>query len=763
MRPRWDLPVFALLALYGLALYWPGRGIGVLSDGWTLLENCSHGWSEVLTKVTAYHSIPVANVLNASLWRLFHLHQTGYQAENLFGIVAVSWAIYLLGVRLFGRGPVPLLASLIFLSNSSFYEVPFWPGVGNLQSVAGLLTVAGVSAALASVKKPGWWAPGLSIVILLAILTYEPAISLAPVAVLAAWAAAAGNEPAGTWRTGLSRCRRAMIAAAFAVAAELALKAYLASGGHPAFFMPTTLDGLRLRLFFAVRACIGIFTLRGSDTVLARIFSLGGAAGYGTPLFHALLALWLVGLATVAVCLLWKAREPAVKLLAAWFALHLTIVSTAIIPVSRHFFLAAIPAALLSAWILWRGCSLAHGWLTRRTSGSLLAERGAAGVLALLLVLIAAAAAKQDLDRAAALNLQASKATKEIQRLVLAHLDARPLLEPALVNMPAIIAADGIGSYSFVNGLHQMLMLTSERRYRLEDVELYHTYDRTVEGVYANASLPISLGDLDQLVLDPQHLVIAFDRSTNTVAELQPSTWQLPSAYTQASAPYLRWQEGDWPWLRVYPDVPLELPVAHAPGSWVALRFLRDSTTGFTLREAGAPVLRLEPSAAVAPSWPVVTARLSGPGPIARLELQPARELWIAGLWSFAPPREYTPRSAPFLPWVIRPEPAMVIEGAVDLPLDASGCGGGCSMTVDYLAETGREVELSGAGEGTHRLTVAPGEAPSWRAASWSVSANGTVVVHVTPRGTQKVMLRALRLGAARAEEKELAAAAGQI
>ncbi|HEV7785312.1 MAG TPA: hypothetical protein VGQ28_08245, partial [Thermoanaerobaculia bacterium] len=352
------LPVLALLAVWVLALYRPALTLGVLSDGWVLLEIGSRGLLRAPFVLLSYHTIPVTHLFNAMLWKLFHLHETAYQLANLFEMGLVGWLIYLLGTPLFKRPRVALLAALLFLANSSFYEVSCWSVVGNFQSLAAIFYLGGIFAVHRAVRspRPAGWAALFALCVLLAFFTYEPAVSLLPVGLLQAVLIPA-QEGTGDWTAGsLIRRLRPFVLPALAVALVVgASKALTSATGHHAMFLPRTLDELKLRIFLLVRGCIAIFTLRGSDSKLYSILSFGSTPGAGTILHKLLVGCWALGLAATAALLMARSRVPAVRFLVAWFAVHMLIVSAATGVVSRMFYLGAIPAALLSSWLLWRG------------------------------------------------------------------------------------------------------------------------------------------------------------------------------------------------------------------------------------------------------------------------------------------------------------------------------------------------------------------------------------------------------------------------
>ncbi|HSS48623.1 MAG TPA: hypothetical protein VLX28_06735, partial [Thermoanaerobaculia bacterium] len=351
------LPVLALLAVWVLALYRPALTLGVISDGWVLLAVGSLGLRRAPFVLLGYHTIPVTHLFNAVLWKLFHLHETAYQLANLAEMGFVGWLIYLLGCVLFKRPRVALLAALLFLANSSFYEVSCWSVVGNFQSLAAIFYLGGVFAVHRALRspRPAGWAALFALCVLLAFFTYEPAVSLLPVGLLQA-VLMPEQEGTSDWTLGsLVRRLRPFVLPALAVALVVGVsKALTSATGHPAMFLPRNLDEIKLRIFLLVRGCIAIFSLRGSDPKLYFLLSFGTTPGAGTMLHKLLVGSWTLGLAAAALLMAWP-RVPAVRFLVAWFAVHMLIVSAATGVVSRLVYLGAIPAALLSSWLLWRG------------------------------------------------------------------------------------------------------------------------------------------------------------------------------------------------------------------------------------------------------------------------------------------------------------------------------------------------------------------------------------------------------------------------
>ncbi|HEX3554141.1 MAG TPA: hypothetical protein VIA62_13020 [Thermoanaerobaculia bacterium] len=740
------LPVLALLAVWVLVLYRQALTLGVLSDGWVLLEIASRGLLRAPLALLGYHTIPVTHLFNALLWKLFHLHETPYQLVNLAEMGLVGWLTYRLGCTLFGRPRIGLLAALLFLANSSFYEVPFWSMVGNFQSLAAMFYLGGIFAVDRALRtpRPAGWAVLFALCVLAGFFTYEPAVSLLPVGLLQAVLMPAANEETPKGISGLVRRLRPFFGPAGIVALVVGVsKALTSAAGHSAMFLPKTLAELDFRIYLLVRGCIAIFTLRGSDPKLYSLLSFGLAPGSGTPLHRLLVALWAVALATAAALLAWRSRTPAVRFLMAWFAVHMLIVSTASGIVSRMFYLGAIPAALLSSWLIWRGAEMAAAALGRRLA--LPSTEGVTVGLAFFALALLVSGATTDLDAAARVHREATVASRRTVELARAGLaaGAGKAGRLVLVNFPAILARDGIGAFAFVNGLTEELALKTGSA--VSQPWLAHTYASAPEGRFANGSQPISLAELGRLSAEPQTEVILFDAQERTPRELDRTTWRLPAEYTAASAPYLDWQPGAWPWLRVYAGQPLELPFAIRDDShWVAIKYLRDAQTDFAVQTGGLLPVPVLGRPGVSPSWPTAILPLSSGAGAAIVTLQPRSEVWLAGVWSFSPPPAYTPESAPFLSWIVRPSPVFTVEAPIDLPL-APCPRSACAIRLAVLAEPGRDLAAGVAGGPAQILRFDDVKTPEWRTATLAVSDSGRpAVVHLEPRGRLAAKVRFL-------------------
>lgn len=744
------LAVLALLAGFALVLYWTALRCGVISDAWELLHIASFGLPEALFMPLSYHVIPVTHLITTLHWKVFGLWEPGYQIVNLVELVLSAWMLYFLGLRLFGRPLVALLAALLLVANASFYEVTCWPVIGNFQIAAGLLQLAGLFAAHRAVRsaRPAPWAALFALCAVVAFFVYEPAISLLPAGVLYA----ALVPPEGGDRSWRQMWRRSLPLLAASVAAfvpMIAAKIHAASVGQTALFLPENLEAVRTRLHFLVRACIGIFTLRGSDAAAYAWFYPGGIApAWGSTYHHVLILGWLGLLGVLTLFALFRSREPAVPFLALWFWLHVAVVSVATTLTSRQYYLAALPAALLAAWAIFRVADAAGRAFARREPAVL------STALAFLLFAALAAGAKSEIDDAAALHRQATEANRRLRELVFQRIASGPLDEVALVNLPGRILQNGMGAYIFVNGVRPMVKLTGEDRVAWDKIYFYTTASAAAPGAFANGTRPISLSELERKIDDPRRQVLWFDPRSRTMVELSRTSWPVPGEITAATTPFLAWQEGAWPWLRAGREKPLEVPLRVEPGAWVALKYARGKPpVSFDVLEGGVPRLRIRPQAALSPIWPVAVFPVSATAGAKTITLRPETEVLVAGLWSVAPQDRYTPATSPWLNWWMKADPTLVVDQTLRLPLSTRSCPRtGCAVTLEYLAEPGRAFTVSIEGGERQEVAFRAGEAPAWRTVTLSTGAaeaGAPAVLRFEPQGPQPVFVHWIETGAA--------------
>ncbi len=716
------LPALLLFALFTAILYRRAFASGLIGDSWVLLEIGRRGITKAPFVLLSYHFIPVANLFVALLWKLFRLHEAAYQALNLLELAVVAWLAARLGRGLFAEARVGLLAGLLFLANSSFYDVPLWPVVGNFHSLAAMFYLAALFAL--RTESPARRNGLFALFTLLGFFTYEPTLSVLAVGALYVFFAPFAGEGTADWRAGLSRVRALLPALLGVPAVVLASKIWASRHGSVPFFVPHDLQALTIRGFLLVRACLGLFSLRGADPALYAIFSFGSFVPIGGRAFLTLVAAWLLALGALAAWLLVKG-SPAVRFLTAWLTLHLLMVAAGIEMVSRHYYLAALPASLLASRALWRGAEGAVAFLVRR---SLLPAPGLptahAGTFLLLLPLtLLMTGAWTDLDAAAAVHREATAASRAVTALVARCLAADPAPRIVTVNLPTILVRDGMAAFTFGSGLNEQLRLVFDDRLRKP---LYtHTYSTGAQGAFAGASQEITFSRLGSLIRQPGNLVLRFDPWSRRVVEADQPSWTVPRAYLRDTAPLLEWQEGEWPWLRLAAGSPLELPLAVPPeGGWIALRYLHGPETSFavTAGDAGdageTPALAVDAKAGPA-DWPVALFPISpssGTAAPLTLRLSPRSEVWLAGVWSFSPPAAYTPETAPFLPWNLRPFAAFSLTEPIRLPLAAASSGASSVVIrLEVLAEPGRGFSLALGDAPAQSFDFSPLAPPEWR------------------------------------------------
>jgi hypothetical protein len=760
-RDLFGLPALLLFALFTTILYWRAFSSGVIGDGWVMLEIGRRGIATAPFVLLSYHFIPVANLFIALLWKLFQLHEAAYQALNLLELALVGWLVARLGRRLFAEARVGLLAGLLFLANSSFYDVPLWPVIGNFHSLAAMFYLAALFALRTekAARRNGLFA----LFTLLGFFTYEPTLSVLAAGALLVFFSPFGeaSREAGPidWRGGLGRVRALLPALLGVPAVVLASKVWASRRGSVPFFVPHGAHAVATRAFLLVRASIALFTLRGADPALQTVFAFGRYVPHDSRGFLALVAAWLLAFGALAAWLIAKG-SPAVRFLAAWLTVHLLMVAAGIEMVSRHFYLAALPASLLAARALWRGAEGVIAVLARRYPLSALglsAEQAGFFVLLLPLTLLLAGSST-DLDAAAAVHREATAATRAVGDLVARRLREDPSPRVVLVNMPAILVRDGMAAFTFGNGLQEQLLLVFGDR--LRGPLLAHTYSTGAQGNFAGTSREITLSGLGSLVREPGNLVLRFDFDARRVVEITRAAWTLPRDYLRETAPILEWQPGEWPWLRLAAGAPLELPLAAPPeGAWLALRYLRHPDTRFALAAGTAgdagdagepPLLAVEPRGGP-PAWtvallpaPPMPAAAATAAPL-RLRLRPRSEVWLGGLWSFAPPADYTPEAAPFLAWNFRPFAAFSLTDPIRLPLAAPAAGMPAgTIRLEVLAEPGRSFALA-LGDGPARsFDFSTLAVPEWRTLDVPTPPGRQAVLRLVPQGPLPVVVKRL-------------------
>ncbi len=728
----WGLAVLLGLAgLIGVA-YREAFGIGVFSDGWVLLEIGSKGFLKAPTILLSYHTIPVTNLFTALLWWLFGMHRLAYQAVNLAEFVLVAWLLYLLGLEILADRRAAITAAFLFAMNAGFHEVTGWPVVGNFQSLAAALYLGALFAALRTTAgdRRWHWAAGFWGFALAAFFTYEPTVSVFVVAPLAAWLVPRRNGGAPS-RSSVRDLAPLALAVALGGAAVMLSKLATTQTGHQAAFFPTDLESLKAHAFYALRAAVSAFSLRGSDGTMVRIMALG------QPYFYASIGRALVPatfMAVAAAIAVWRARSPRATFLGAWLAAHLAIVGISTLIVSRMFYLAALPAALLSALALLRTAERLTALVPR-----LAASGRSARALTVILVAATCTAlawgAAPDRRTAIALHRASSAANQHLLDVTAQHLadhPEEPPPAPLLINFPAAIAERGIGSMPFVNGANDMLRLQTKR---LWAYRAFHTYGPAPDGRFAVLSSMLQLSRLFEIARDPRQLVLVWELGQRDFRVLPPQLAAAPSAYTPGTSPYLLWESTPYGRaLPLRPDAALELPLASpAAGSFVAIKTWLKSGAGLEVLD-DSDCARLLPN--VEDGW--TTTAIAARTPATLLALRPDAPGYLAGAWTFTPPVEWTPATAPFLAWT-PDQQAFEVRGVSELPLAVRA---GELIHLEYLDRPGSAFTLAVDGPPVV-LPPAP-TVETWRALEIPAPP-GIARVRITPIGSRAALLRNLR------------------
>ncbi len=507
-----------LVSLTVLVFYARALGVGILSDGYYILGHASGGPLHALSWDHSYHYYPVANLFFALLWKAFGTAGLGYQALNLVQLAANGWLLYRLGSRLSGEPGVGLLAGCLFVANSSFYEVPCWPINGNLHSLAATFTLLGLWVLLAGVEsgrtlRGGWL---FALFVLAAFCTYEPTVTMTVSG--AVWLAWLEADRRGEGLVSFLRRRsswwwlaRRLAPAAGAALLGIAVRQVMMGPDAPIDTAGNTTYWFRG--FLLVRGLIAVFTLTAPEHLLFRLFSLGGLAGWETAAFFVALVGWLLVAAVVTAVVLARSRWREVRLALVWLVVHFGVLHVVTPVTSRHFLIPALPAALISA------AGLTWAWRTARarlaSAADARARRRWRVALAAIVTgpALALGASYLYAQRATHLHLEATAATASVVEEIRAGLAARPDAQALLLlNMDAVLAKDGLGAFTFINGLHQLVGFTFPGQFQRIELGYHERLGGT--GHWANASQPIGLGEINRRIGRRNWVVVRFDRAT---------------------------------------------------------------------------------------------------------------------------------------------------------------------------------------------------------------------------------------------------------
>lgn len=510
------LHALVILLLSLGVFYRDSLGIGLLSDAYYILDHVRHGFLHALTWDHSYHYVPVTNLFLALLWKLSGLHGPDYQGVSLLQLVLNSWLLFFLGRRWLKDAYLALLAALLFFGNSSFYEVTCWSVNGNLHNLSAtwtLLAMLALDSALTH-RRPvlgGWTFAALTAI---AFLTYELTISLTVVGALVVWLRLADFEGVRPWAwlRGPSSWKKLVLWLGPTVAVGLAAvgsKVYFDSLGME---VTNAVGPYWQRLYLLIRGVISLFTATAPEYLIYRRLVLGLPIGWGEPAMKVILVVWAVCLVAAVVWILRRTPDAATRILVLWVAAHLVLSHLFTGITSRHLFLAALPGSLLMALAARAAARRLGAWIPRRL----------AVVAVALAVVYGMAMSHKYIQRAIQLHLDAFAASQSLVTAIDQQLAERPRARRVLLlDMPAILPRRGIGSYVFINGLHQQVAFAFPDR--LAPIDLRHTPSAPPARELANASKPIGRKGLRARLGDPRWIVLRFDPETWRVRPVESS------------------------------------------------------------------------------------------------------------------------------------------------------------------------------------------------------------------------------------------------
>lgn len=737
------LGVYLAQLAFVSALYAPVLGFYFMADAWNLLEHARRGFFQALLSPLGAHHVPVAGVFNNLLWGFFGANPTAWAVVLLALLAALGTALQRLGTRLLGSAPLAFLASLLFTANASFHEVSLWPVVGGVHLLAALFVVVALLAAAdladGGPARPGVFASSWRLAGWLTAAYFTEHDTLPALLLVALWLIWARLRAHGVGLTGVGRLlgRRDEVAFLLQTLLPLALLLVAAIVTRVYLEAPTSAGGDRA--YWLVRGLLSVFSLHASHDALHALLTLGGNTPIDTLSTARCVGGWLLA-GLLAMILVLRRASPGVSVLALWLLLQAAYTGLVHTFVPRHALLLALPAALLTLHAL--------ATLARRLPAPGFGPWGLPAFAVLLLV----AGAQADVARAARAYGASSLANRALVALLLQEFPQRPQGSGiTLINLPAAMAEGGIGARAFGHGLDNLVNLNlATAPGELQKRRLMSSV--APASYYAAGSVPLGLTELRDQLATPARLVVLYDGATRRPRLVTNTSLPTPDRYTAQSAPQLDWQSGAWPWLSVLPSQPFDLPLRTDGGRrFGALRFLANPDTRLLVKVDGREAARLEPDSARAPRWAVITFPLDM-GAMASGEvvvtLDSSSGTPIADVFSFAPPANYTPASAPFLPWTAGVPAYTAIEHETAFPLDRGHCLQNCSLRLELLAEHGRDATVSlGPGSSALPLRFDAQAAPSWRAYRVPLPDGAEpVTLHLRRDGPQAVFLSVLRV-----------------
>ncbi len=474
--------------------------LGFLSDAWVYLWRLREGlWSMLLTPI-GYHYQPVAYAWLALIRAVFGENAQAFQAVNIVQLVFLAYLTYELGRRLLPDAGLAFLASLLVLGNAAFYEASYWPLSGNAHTLAAELYVLAViltyDVGCGRLSRTGPWLVGLTIAA--AAFCHPATITSLPVCAVIFILTVRGTWTArSSWAWSTSR---KLILAFGAVSLLFAISLFqfsaLSEMRPQASFDP-------MRAYWLVtRGLVAVFSLRGSHDVVHLTMTFGAPAYISTGEVWVYVWAWLTVCAIAALLCFLRPSPLGLRVLVAFLWIHLVIAAIGSPFAPRQSQVPAVPAALITAWVLGAIAERLSRRTTSAAGSSVCRQLPAVGVLVLMV------AARPDHQTAAELYLHASNSARALFNHVKAA-GTQPV-NITLVNMPSHTVARGIGAPTFSNGLEQLVRFTSVKFVRFEWCWIS---DRRSAAEFATSSIRITRDDLLGRLRDPSEVVLFYDRS----------------------------------------------------------------------------------------------------------------------------------------------------------------------------------------------------------------------------------------------------------
>ncbi len=738
-------PLVPALAVAALVLLGPVRHAGLVGDDWEHLSLAMRPWGSILTSPLSYHFIPLGAAAHKLVYGIAGLDGLRWALANAAALFLAAVSVLWLSLRLFRDGTAALLAAGLLLGSSAFHEVTFWPTVGIVFSLSGVLFVAALGIAF-RLPEDGGSAFGpiaFAVAVGAACLTYPAAVTVVPTAIL--WFAAKRGLPAWGGRAGLRPFVRSL-ASAFGPSLPV-LGALAAARWH---FSTELAAATRLgfdpeRLKYLSEGIASVFSLQGSRATLHSIVTGGVAPDGGSDLSRVLSVCFLALAASFAVAVVRTLPGTGEAFLATAFVVHFAAMAPWI-PVSpRHCFLPSLIGLPLAVRLVRR---LAEAFQRRGSH----AHPGVGPAAAVFVSVAALLAARGPFLEAAGLWARSARAYTELGRLVAERRVAQPgLTTLTTVDLPSFVTEDGFtvpwASYNLPRYVSLLGGGIQVERLRLRPERAGMDWGSKVA--------PATLRLVQEMTLDSSRLVVRFDPGSGSLVRLSPEGLTLPDAVTADRVPELGWRDGAWPWLLVAPGDDLDVLMASPPGGWLALRYLGEASSSFDVEVDGVPSIQVRPAPGTPSGWRTAVCSLpSSIGPVGArgvaVRLRPTAPVALAGVWSFLPSDRISPASAPFLGWFGPPDAASFeVDGQLALPLRrrATQAAGPGRITLSVLLSPRHSGRLETEGQSVAVGGSEESEA-RWSEQSLAAGVGDLTVLRFRSEGPEPLRVRAIRFAA---------------